>query len=364
MKNKIVFVLLFVIVLSYTVNSGIVFADSYNILVIQDVPYYINSNSEYRLFYDILRKKGNVVIKGSWEIYNVYTENVNIGEWVKAGGYSLVVVLWSRGRYSDAVRALLDGCFEEGVPVLFLPGYKWDLLGDYGLRMVDSSYWGVNFSVADVEVARGVWVVGVRERGVVSVFRPVNALEFPTRFVPVVVDNESNALVVVGKIGESRVAAVAPYFYGDGSYDNVLLFGNIVDWLLMGEVKEREESGEWSSVVFKNLTQARVEILGEIERLRGERDKLLEEIDLLREKYGGLENVTRRIGELENMTRELKNKLEECERVRAELNRSSVALSEVRRVYRFLGLVGGLSFVGGFGVAMVIVSYVRKRRGE
>ena len=111
--------------------------------------------------------------------------------------------------------------------------------------------------------------------GVVAAFRPTYSLEFSSSLNPVVVDGAGNALVVVGRIGRSRVAAVAPYLFADDSFDNVRLSENIVKWLLTGEVKEESEYSEGGSVVFKNLTEARVNLSREIEELRAERDRLL-----------------------------------------------------------------------------------------
>jgi len=330
---------------------------SVRVLLIYDPPF-TYGNKEYEYFKSVLSDLGvSIVYKGAWEVKLLVDEVESPEVWVSGGGYSLVVVSWVREAYWDAVKEFVRACGRVGVSVLFLPGARSGFFEGFGFGMVPSLLSNESFTVVRHNLTRGVWAVGVDDFKVVYTFLPRQGFEWE----PLVV-SDGGGIVIVGRVGYSRAAAIAPYFYADDFYDNGVLFRNVLKWLLYMELGEEPEYGGWSSLVFKNLTEARLRLLEEVDGLRAERDRLLNETARLKAEIEALGNLTERLRELENETLVLKEKLKECESAQRALEESAVASEEVRLVYRLLGVAVGV----GLAVGVVVDRFLfrRKFRGE
>ena len=297
-----------------------------------------------------------------------FLRRYDVSSWLSLRGYRLAVFTGCRSPYFDEVYRFLSLCLERNCSILFLPVDYLDmssLFAMFGINLVRASFPVTNTStnlVADDVVTRGVFVVGVRDWSI-SHYWVLSG----SGLRGVVFSNGSwwgsgYALVFAGTINGGRVAGVVPYLYADASYDNLALFDNIVRWLLGLPV----ERGDGGSAVFKDLEEARIKLLAELERLRAERDRLVNEVlPDLEDMLLALNDTLYRL-ELANVTLAKLSELESrLANVEALVNSSSAVSSEVevlraeiRRAYFVAGLCGAVGIISGYALAL----YFERRR--
>jgi len=297
-----------------------------------------------------------------------FLDRYDVSSWLGLKGYELIVFISSCAPYFDEVYRFLSLCLERNCSVLFLPVDYLDmspLFAMFGVGFIRAGFSVSNVStslIADDVVTRGVFVVGVRGWSV-SHYWVLSG----SGLRGVVFSNGSwwgsgYALVFAGTINGGRVAGVVPYLYADASYDNLALFDNIVRWLLGLPV----ERGDGGSAVFKDLEEARIKLLAELERLRAERDRLVNEVlPDLEDMLLALNDTLYRL-ELANVTlarvSEIESRLANVEIL---VNSSAVSSSvlssevdalraEVRRAYFVAGLCGAISIISGYALALYL----------
>ena len=333
-----------------------------NILIIRYIDIWLPIYNNIRKILDLY---GNVYLIHSNDINYRYINN-NLEKMLE--GFDLIVFVDESSYHVSAVSALVELALRRGVSVLFVPcsdGYHDFVLRVAGLGLVKGlRVCNVSTGViVDDVVTRGVWRVGVVNYSLYYYFNI-----YDSGLKGVVFSDESwwfgrYPLVVVGKVRNSRVAAVAPFLFAEDVYDNRRLLDNVVRWLLYMDVPEPVEA---VPEPLKNLTVLRNRLEEEVRNLTLLRDKLLNEtayLKMLAEKYNestcvGLES---RVKELEAKLNETESSLEKLVAVKEELEslKSSYAglENQVLWAYRLLGIATAVGIATGF-----IVGWLYTRR--
>ena len=357
MSVKMLFIAI-VVLLIFPYNTSVISIPDNRVLVVSWIGY----SYHYDILKNVLGTYGQVIRRSSYDVSN-YQSKGELGVLLEA--IDLVVFVDSYYTHVEGVSALVELALRRGVSVLFVPsgdGYSDVVLRVAGLGLAKGlrvSNVSTDVIVDDV-VTRGIWRVGVVNYSLYYYFNVYDPL-----LRGVVFSDESwwfsrKPIVVVGKVRNSRVAAVAPFLFAEDVYDNRRLLDNIVRWLLYMDVPEPVESVPGP---LKNLTTLRNRLEEEVRNLTLLRDRLLNEtayLEELVEKYNatyynntcvGLEE---RVRELEAELNESRSRLEELTAVREELEdlRSSYASLEnqVLWAYRLLGVAAAVGIVAGFAV--------------
>ena len=360
MSVRVIFIIT-IILLFFIHNIFINPVPNNRILVISWIGY----SYQYDILKYVLSSYAQVVRRSSGDVYNHYSkDSLNI----LLEDVGLVVFVDCHPGHVSAVSVLIELALRRGVSVLFVPcgdGYHDFVLRVSGLGLAKGlrvSNVSTSVIVDDV-VTRGVWRVGVVNYSLYYYFNI-----YDSGLKGVVFSDESwwfsrYPLVVVGKVGKSRVAAVAPFLFAEDVYDNRRLLDNIVRWLLYMDVPEPVEA---VPEPLKNLTVLRNRLEEEVRNLTLLRDKLLNEtayLKMLAEKYNestcvGLES---RVKELEAKLNETESSLEKLVAVKEELEslKSSYAglENQVLWAYRLLGIATAVGIATGF-----IVGWLYTRR--
>jgi len=316
----------------------------------------------YALLREILTSEFNAAIeyRTSWDINYLYSIDVRLGDWLQANGYDLIVVSWSHKAHLKGVKKLLEEALKVNIPILLVPGARWDLTLDLGLGMRDTLLFNFSVGVAEHEATQGVYVVGVREYGVIALFVPVGVEAYHWRPLAVA---RGGALAVVGEFNDARIAAIAPYLYADDSYDNRRLLEAVTAWLLRVEPPPRE--GEWPPI---NASEYKVKLLAEIEELKARKSTLQEEIANLTAKLSALNKTLNTISDLKEKLHKLSEQLEEArnetnmllQRINSLEHDLNNAREESRNAYRMLGIATAIGIICGVALDRITIRFFRK----
>jgi len=150
--------------------------------------------------------------------------------------------------------------------------------------------------------------------------------------------------VICGRVYNGKITAIVPYLFADDSYNNKILFENIIRWLLGLPIPKSINV----PVELKSIAEERNRLIKEIEELNALKERLLNETEMLKQhkeeyikslpEYQELLKLREKVSELENKTVELEQFKLEVEKLHEEL----------QRVYFVTGLPDASCIIIGF----------------